>query len=190
MKKNKLAIFDLDGTLFDTRDVNFRAYKNALEVCGYQSKFDYIFYCSFCNGKSYKTFLPKLIPEITEVKMDEIHNCKKELYNKYLHLAVKNLHLFYIIEMLRKQYLIALATTASSQNTEDILKKFDALHYFDFIIAQEDVIEEKPNPECFIKAMSMAGVDCKDTIVFEDSEVGLQAAAASGANYMRVYGFS
>ena len=26
--KNKLAIFDLDGTLFDTKDVNYNAYQN------------------------------------------------------------------------------------------------------------------------------------------------------------------
>ena len=28
--KNKLAIFDLDGTLFDTKDVNYNAYQNAV----------------------------------------------------------------------------------------------------------------------------------------------------------------
>ena len=30
--KNKLAIFDLDGTLFDTKDVNYNAYKNAIKM--------------------------------------------------------------------------------------------------------------------------------------------------------------
>ena len=31
MPKKKLAIFDMDGTLVDTKDVNFYAYKEALE---------------------------------------------------------------------------------------------------------------------------------------------------------------
>ena len=30
--KNKLAIFDLDGTLFDTKDVNYNAYQNAIKM--------------------------------------------------------------------------------------------------------------------------------------------------------------
>ena len=30
MKKTKLALFDLDGTLFDTDEVNYAAYRDAL----------------------------------------------------------------------------------------------------------------------------------------------------------------
>lgn len=34
MKKEYLALFDLDGTLFDTSEVNYFAYKDALEPFG------------------------------------------------------------------------------------------------------------------------------------------------------------
>lgn len=46
----KLAVFDLDGTLFDTKDVNFSAYSKVLEELGYKERIDYKYYCDYCNG--------------------------------------------------------------------------------------------------------------------------------------------
>lgn len=40
--KNKLAIFDLDGTLFNTEEVNYLSYKGALEQKGYSLEYDFI----------------------------------------------------------------------------------------------------------------------------------------------------
>ena len=57
---------------------------------------------------------------------------------------------------------------------------------FHLIIAGEQVKEGKPNPEIYLTAMHQLGVLPKDTLIFEDSEVGLQAAEASGANYIKI----
>ena len=35
MAKKKLAIFDMDGTLVDTKDVNYFAYREALQEQGF-----------------------------------------------------------------------------------------------------------------------------------------------------------
>lgn len=189
-KVKKLAIFDLDGTLFDTKDVNFRAYSKAIQECGYQADIDYNYYCDFCNGKNYKTFLPVLIPKITPEGMQAIHDAKKRLYTSYLKYAVKNKSLFSLIESIRGEYVIALVTTASRENVDDILKGFRVAGEFDIIITQEDVINCKPAPECFLLAMERAGVMAENTIIFEDSEAGLEAAEASGAHYVKVYGYN
>ena len=186
----KLAIFDLDGTLFDTKNVNFSAYKEAIKQSGLQAEIDYDFYCSFCNGNNYKVFLPKIIADITEDQIKEIHDRKKQLYSEYLDLAKINEHLFSIIKSIREEYCIALVTTASRQNVDDILQRFNVKEYFDLLITQEDVQETKPNPECFLRAMDMVGVTAKNTIIFEDSKEGLKAAQLSGAQYVKVYGFN
>ena len=49
--KNKLLIFDLDGTLYDTREVNFLSYQHALAQEGI--KLDREFYYRNCNGRYY-----------------------------------------------------------------------------------------------------------------------------------------
>lgn len=189
-KRNKLAIFDLDGTLFDTKNVNFNAYSQAIGECGFKVDIDYQYYCEFCNGNNYRTFLPTIITNISDQDMQRIHDIKKELYPNCLCYAEKNEHLFSLISLIKEEYVIALVTTASRKNTNDILQHFGVASHFDFIICQEDVCETKPSPEGFVKAMEIAKVDKNNTIIFEDSEVGLRAAEESGAKYVRVYGYN
>ena len=56
----------------------------------------------------------------------------------------------------------------------------------DGILTSDDVERSKPAPDCFLKAMAIEGVTPAETLIFEDSEIGLQAAAASGAAYFKV----
>ena len=51
----KLAIFDMDGTLYNTNDVNYFAYKEGLNTFGVDLDYDY--YCNYCNGRHYKVFI-------------------------------------------------------------------------------------------------------------------------------------
>ena len=189
-KKEKLAIFDMDGTLFDTKNVNFAAYSKAIETCGYKVEIDYKYYCDFCNGNNYKVFLPQIVPEITAEDMKRVHAIKKDIYPDYLELAIKNDHLFNMIKLMRTDYTIALVTTASRQNVGDILGAFGVSDVFDLILTQEDVTKTKPDPQGFLLAMEKCGVSKKNTLIFEDSDTGIEAANKSGANFVRVYGFN
>ena len=79
---NKLAIFDLDGTLFDTGEVNFFSYQKALNKVGYDVEKKY--YIEHCNGYHYKRFLPTILKdlqgdELTRT-MEEVHLYKKDYY--------------------------------------------------------------------------------------------------------------
>ena len=86
-------------------------------------------------------------------------------------------------------YHIALVTTASERNTEEILKFFYKRDLFELIISAEDVKNKKPNPEGFIKAMDHFNINPEDTIIFEDSNVGIEAAIRSGANVLKIEKF-
>ena len=176
--KNKLAIFDLDGTLFDTTKVNYLAYRDAL--INYNCNFSYEYYKTYCNGRYYKDFLPTIIKCNNSI-LEDIHKIKKDVYSSYLAHAVINTHLFSIIEHISCEYYIAIVTSASKKNCYDILNFFSKTSLFDLIITHEDVKEVKPNPEGFIKAMEFFKINVKDTLIFEDSKSGITAAKASGA---------
>ncbi|MDD3415391.1 MAG: HAD-IA family hydrolase [Lachnospiraceae bacterium] len=184
MKKSKLAIFDLDGTLFDTRDVNFYAYQQAMVELGYS--LDYDTYTNTCNGKYYKDYLPLLINHPSEELMEDIHDRKTRYYPEYLDKAKVNEHLFYVMNKLKEDYYLALVTTASKKNTEDILKCFGKLEIFDLILTHNDVEKKKPDPEGFLKAMNFFHINADNTIIYEDSDVGIEAAKRSGASVMGV----
>lgn len=185
--KNKLAIFDLDGTLFSTEKVNYLSYKEALEGVGYS--LDYEFYTNECNGKYYMYYLPLLIPDPTLELMEEIHNRKKELYRSNLGSAIINEHLFNMIELIRDEYHVALVTTASKLNCFDILNHFNKSHLFELILTHNDVEKVKPDPEGFLKAMDHFGISVDRTIIFEDSSTGIEAAKRSGAAVLTVARF-
>lgn len=188
--RDKLAIFDMDGTLFDTKNVNYNAYNRAIKECGFPAEIDYDFYCDYCNGNSYKDFLPKIIPSISLVQMDIIHKRKKQLYSEYLSYAKMNEKLFFILKKIMDKYQIALVTTASKDNTIDLLQTFGVRGVFDFIITQEDVKRTKPDPEGFLTAMRRAGVSPEDTLIFEDSEAGIEAAKMTKADYVIINGYN
>ena len=188
--KNKLAIFDLDGTLFDTKDVNYNAYQNAIKMLGIDAEIDYNNFCNLYNGKNYREFLPKIIPDITEEQMKNIHNFKKNIYTQYLDKARKNELLFLMIQEIKEKFYISIVTNASKKNVKDILEKFSVKNLFDLLITQEDVKNPKPSAEGFLKAMNYFNISKKNTIIFEDSEIGIQAANKAEANYVKVYGYN
>ena len=185
--KSKLAIFDLDGTLFDTQRVNFRAYQKALAAEGVQLDRDY--YQRNCNGKYYKDYLPLLIANPSPDTMERIHDRKKKIYPDCLGEARVNYHLFSLLSLMRDEYHTAIVTTASKSNCYDILRHFHKLEDFDFILTQEDVQRKKPDPEGFLKAMELAKVSPGQTMIFEDSDDGVEAAVRSGATAIRIVSF-
>lgn len=183
----KLIIVDLDGTLFDTKDVNYHAYRDALAFYGYDIDYDY--YCKFCNGRHYLDFLPQ-ITTTNETILTAIHKKKKKAYRKYLDKAILNKGLVDIIRLMKAEYKTAVVTTASKENCEDILEKFKLEKLFDLILTHDDISEVKPDPEGFLKAMQYFDATPEETIIFEDSEVGLLAAESSAAYYYKTYRFN
>lgn len=181
-EKKCLALFDLDGTLFDTGDVNFSAYEAALKAYGFHLDRDY--FLNRCNGKHYTEFLPDIMGG-TEY-MEEVHRKKKELYRQNLDLARPNLHLFWLIREMAACYHTAVVTTASRKNTMEILQHFQYMDYFEKIISQEDITKSKPDPQGYLLAMEQFHVLPENTVIFEDSEAGIAAARATGAAVMIV----
>lgn len=183
----KLMMLDLDGTLFDTRMVNYLAYQDAIRPYGY--RIDYRYYCEFCNGRHYLDFLPQ-ITTTDHMILSDMHRRKTYAYGKYLNNATVNWTLVDIVKLCRPKYKIALVTTASKQNTYDILKRFNLVDLFDLILTHDDVKNSKPDPEGYLKAMDYFGCSGEEAVVFEDSDVGVEAAERAGVKVYIVRGFN
>jgi len=181
--KDKLAIFDLDGTLFDTFCVNYESYHQSLSEFGFELERKY--FEEECYSRNYKVFLPSIVGQ-DSVLIEQIHKRKIMLYPQFLNKASENTHLFNIIKSIQSNYFTAIATTATRQNTEDILSCFNKLDLFDLIVTGEDVKKTKPDPECFLKVMEHFKASAKDTMIFEDSKIGIQAALSTGASVFSV----
>jgi dTDP-glucose pyrophosphorylase len=67
-----------------------------------------------------------------------------------------------------------------------MLSKIGLIEYMDLILSNEDVKNSKPHPEIYWKAMSSMGVLPNETMIVEDSPIGLMAAERSHAEVLRV----
>ena len=181
--KQWLAIFDLDGTLFDTTAVNYHAYREALEAYGFPLDYDY--FRQYCNGRYYMDFLPQ-ITTWDEATLQAMHRIKQDCYAKHLNRAVPNAHLFRMLRLMRDSYHTAVVTTASRINCMQLLDAFEITTLFELIVTGEDCIKVKPDPESFCMAMDRFGIAPHNTLIFEDSEPGVEAARRSGAQCLRV----
>ena len=180
-------MIDLDGTLFDTKEINYRAYKEAIEPYGFS--IDYEYYCEFCNGRHYTDFLPQITTNDEKILL-EMHKRKKEAYSKYISFGKVNQMLVDLIKNRGDECKAASVTTASKQNAYDILQGFNLVGIFDLILTHEDVEKVKPDPEGFLKAMKIFHSMPGECVVFEDSAVGIEAAEKSGATVFVVKGFN
>jgi beta-phosphoglucomutase len=183
--KRYLALFDLDGTLFDTGDVNYYAYKDAL--ASFNVELDKEYFITNCNGRHYTEFLPVIMRNVDH--MEEVHKLKKDAYVKNLDKARINEHLFELIRAMQKTYHTAVVTTASRKNAVDILRYFGHENLFEYMVTQEDITKVKPDPQGFLLAMAHFEIDADHTVIFEDSDIGIMAAKATGSSVMTITQF-
>ena len=79
-----------------------------------------------------------------------------------------------------------IVSTGQRANIENAMQYLGIKEDVDGIITSCDVTDPKPSPEAFLKAMEREGVLPEETLIFEDSYVGLAAAEASGAAFVKV----
>ena len=92
-----------------------------------------------------------------------------------------------LLEELKKRDIkTAVFSNKPHANTAEVVESLFGKGYFDAVRGQKDGFPKKPAPDGFLMAMEHFGVAPADTIIFEDSPEGIQAAQASGAPYLLV----
>lgn len=192
----KLIIFDMDGTLIDSAYLNYYSYYNALKEFNIELDKDY--YYNKCFGLHYKIFtenILKLNNKLVNNKnednelIEKIHKRKEEIYLENINLvSIHPLMLEILIDNHNKnnKKYSALATTASPKGVYGILKEFKLEKLFDLVLTGNDIEKKKPDPEIFFKCFNHFNVSEKESIIFEDSEVGLEAANQTNAWVIKI----
>ena len=76
--------------------------------------------------------------------------------------------------------------TMSIRRMADYIAHAAGFPAFDVVIAGDEVVNGKPDPEPYLRAAQALGVDPTDCIAVEDSEFGVASAVASGATTLAV----
>lgn len=179
----KAIITDFDGTLVDTFEANLRAYQQAFNACGMTLTAEQY---RACFGLRFDAFMSRMSvsDDQTACKIKEL---KKEYYPQFFEQLVPNHPLIELIDSFHQLGgKTAIASTARKENLMNAVNFLGIAQYFDLILAGIDVKKGKPEPEIYIKSMVALGVTPEETLIFEDSDIGIEAAIASGARYIRV----
>ena len=175
----KAFIFDLDGVIVDTAKYHYLAWKKIANKLGIEFTHEHN---ELLKGVSRVRSLDIILGlgnvEASQDQKDQWLVQKNEEYLTYLVDMDQSEILpgvMSVLEFLKaNQQPIALGS--ASKNARPILEKTGILSYFDVIVDGNDVSNAKPDPEVFLQAAQKLGVPNENSIVFEDSVAGIQAA--------------
>lgn len=184
----KGLFFDLDGTLVNTYEADFLAYRDAIEEVMGVSVEREAFMAT--NGMEMRQKLAVLVPGFTTEQANQIAAGKKKHYKNHLHATVPNDSLLAFLADMAEHHVTALVTTAKQQNAEAVLEKYGISNLFDIKIFGDGVANPKPHPESYLKALEISGLPADEVLAFEDSESGIESAHAAGIKTIHVRSFA
>lgn len=169
-----VALFDFDGVLMDTETNYSRFWDNqGLRYVGRKGfgatvkgqTLAHIFQAHFPD--------PSVQAEIEQL-LDEY---ERDMPYTYLPGAEELLQ-----QLQRSGIPTAVVTSSTLKKMANVYRAHPEFQsYFSAILTSEQFHRSKPDPECFLLAMQQLHAKAEDTVIFEDSFFGLQAARATGS---------
>ena len=158
----KLIIFDMDGLMFATEQVNYRAFTEIVKEEGYNPTFEqYIGILGLYAKDIYKKVGNRSKQIIREEGVPEKEGLRE------------------LLQVVREK---GLQTAVASGSDTDVIKEYldrtGLNEYFDMVLSSKDVKRGKPFPDVFLEICKAFDVKPEETLVLEDSANGVQAALA------------
>lgn len=180
----RLILLDFDGTLADTRRANAMAYAATLQEAGYPlSEEEYL---KRYFGMRCTDFL-RCYGITGDEECHRLRKRKVELYPSFFHTVELNLALWNLCQQFRAQGVrVWIVSMGHPENIRNVMTHLGILDGIDGIMTGDDVAHGKPAPDCFLEAMRHEGCTPRETLIFEDSPMGVEAARRSGAAYFVV----
>ena len=166
--------FDFDGTLFFTLDALCTAYR--LSVTNYSGIWTPAAETSLRLGNGHLDFLPLCIWNEKSPDFNDVRNLKNSIYLDNIGNIKPNTELLEFVTTLPKKS--SIVTSANRIAIVKILEHFNYDSLFASIVASEDVKENKPSPEPYLKSIQMNPATLH--IAVEDSEIGVRSALKAG----------
>jgi beta-phosphoglucomutase family hydrolase len=177
-------LFDCDGTVADSMPLHYIAWKKALGE--WNCPFDEELFYSWGG-------VPPV--EIVE-RLNKMHGLNMPVD----HLAEHKENYYYdqlpdlkpvdeVVAHVEAQYgkiPFGIVSGSSRESVVNSLSTIGLLDRFQTIVASEDYTRSKPAPDAFLLAAQRLGVAPESCLVFEDADIGIQAATAAGMASVRV----
>jgi HAD superfamily hydrolase (TIGR01509 family) len=180
----KAYLFDCDGTVVDSMPLHYLAWKEALSEwnCEFPEELFYAW-----GGMPVSEIIATLnTQQGLTMPVEEVQRRKEELYFEILPQLKAVPEVLEVIKAGYGQIHFAVVSGSTRDSVTRSLETVGLIDKFETLVCAGDYTKSKPDPEPFLIAAERLGVAPKDCLVFEDTEMGIQAATAAGMASVKI----
>jgi beta-phosphoglucomutase-like phosphatase (HAD superfamily) len=177
-------LFDCDGTIADSMPLHYIAWKKALAEwnCPFEEKAFYEW-----GGMP----VAEIIATLNErhglsMPVDAVARRKEGLYFELLPQLKAVPEVLEHIEAEYGKFPFAVVSGSTKESVVASLAALNLLDRFETLVCAGDYKKSKPDPEAFLLAAARLGVAPERCLVFEDTDMGIQAATTAGMASIKV----
>jgi beta-phosphoglucomutase-like phosphatase (HAD superfamily) len=172
-------IFDCDGTLADTMPIHFRAWTAVMG--SYGIPFSETRFYQLGGMPTARIFA--LLSEETGIPVPDLPaavTAKEDAFLEYLTHVAPIQPVVDIAHHHRDVLPMAVASGGYRRVIRQTLAHIGIADWFPVVVCAEDTPRHKPEPDVFLEAARRLDVTPSGCVVFEDTEIGLEAARRAG----------
>jgi HAD superfamily hydrolase (TIGR01509 family) len=177
-------LFDCDGTVADSMPLHFLAWRNALARwnCEFPEELFYAW-----GGLSVTQIVALLNAKHgLQMPVEEVLQRKEEHYFRALPRLKAVPEVLEQIDLNYGRIPLAIVSGSRRDSVTASLATLRLLEKFEVLVCAEDYEKSKPHPEPFLLAAARLGVSPQSCLVFEDTDMGTQAATAAGMASVKI----
>ena len=181
------VVFDMDGVIYDSEQAFINCWKEVANRYGIEGIEEV---CHKCLGTNYAQTRAIMLEHYGEdfpldERNKEIWALFRERYGDgKLPMKPGVLELLQALKCAGKK--IALASSTKEADVRQELGDAGILTYFDQLVCGDMVRKSKPEPDIYLKACEVIGVDPQSAYAIEDSFNGIRSAHAAGLHAIMV----
>jgi beta-phosphoglucomutase family hydrolase len=173
-------IFDMDGTLVDSGQLHQFSWTETLNHYGIPIDGPLMRSLAGVPTKDTLDILVKKFDCQVSASSEVMNHFKEQCVRDNMHRFVQPTALIDVVKKYHGLKPMAIGTGANTAEALMVLKQCGLDHYIDVVVGADQVTHPKPAPDTFLRCAELLGVQANRCVVFEDSLLGLQAAARAG----------
>ena len=179
LEGKKLLIFDFDGTVANTSPLHAEAFSQVLAPL--VNGVDYLSIAGLKTRDAIHKCLNRAGKILSNAEVQALVFEKQELVRKMINQGLEPMPgVDRFLRWAKPRYRLAMATSGSRGTVSLALKKLGYLGWFDPLVCSDEVSSSKPDPACFLHVLAITGFQASEALIFEDSNVGIEAAQGAG----------
>lgn len=180
-------LFDLDGTIIDSEELHYAAFKQALQEYGYDldSIGEAVQY-----GGSFRAMFMEIARRfrLADNMFEEIYQRKVEITTEWPATSTELIDgvVSFLELMKERQVPMGIVTNSEAVYIDHVLRAFDLEQYFDHIVHSEHVANPKPAPDPYHYGLELIQLPSEHILVFENTDGGIASAKAAGLSVVAI----